>query len=63
MKTAWQIHKTHPIAIAMYLIYLYVCYWALELSFQFHKTMKLHPERSGIANGGELLDMQTFLFF
>ena len=60
MKNAWQILKKHPIAIAMYLIYLYVCYCALALSIQFHKTMKLHPERSGIANGGEGIGYADF---
>lgn len=63
MKLAWQIFKKHPISIVCYLIYSAFCYFALSVCFQFHQYNKLHPERSGIANGGEAAGFAAFFTY
>ena len=64
MQIAWQIFKRHPIAITFYLLYLTICYHLLANILLFHKQVKIHPEKSGVANGGEIIGYSwVFLIF
>ncbi|WP_147321963.1 hypothetical protein [Mucilaginibacter conchicola] len=53
MKTVWLSIKQHPIPAFCYLFYLFICYGAINNSAYLSRQMKLHPDRGGIANGGE----------
>ncbi|MBL4678456.1 MAG: hypothetical protein JKY70_19980 [Mucilaginibacter sp.] len=53
MKTVWLSIKQHPIPAFCYLFYLFICYGAINNSVYLSRQIKLHPDRGGIANGGE----------
>jgi hypothetical protein len=55
MKKAWRLFAKLPIAIIFYLLYILLCWRVLTNILWFHKQVKLHPENSGIANGGEVI--------
>jgi hypothetical protein len=53
MNTLSQLFKKHPISILFLCAYTILCARAVNLSLQLEERMKLHPEISGIAAGGE----------
>ncbi|MES2063960.1 MAG: hypothetical protein V4456_18700 [Bacteroidota bacterium] len=64
MKAALQCIKQHPIPVICYLLYLFICCGAINTAFHFNHEMKLHPERSGIMNGGEGAGLSgMFIYF
>jgi hypothetical protein len=50
----------HPTAIISYIVYMLMFWRDIYMIKNLSEQMKLHPERSGLANGGEAVGTVVF---